>query len=131
MLKQEAEVIQATGKEVKLKVISPQTCRHCQLNFFGFCGGERIISLESKINLKEGQKVQIGLKEKKADLLNVFVFLAPAVIFVLSLFVFLRGLGEALSFFLSLSFVFGYFFLLKIIFYKKKLFQPFILESYD
>ena len=77
-------------------------------------GKEKLVIDACGFPLKAGDKVEVGIEEKKTLLASVIMFLAPGALFVLSLIIFKKQ-GEVLSFFLALLMLCIYYGIMKIL----------------
>ena len=108
MFKETVDVIDSSGNKVEIKFNKRKMCSCCRM--YNICGrGEGTLIIHNPgLSLKEGDKIQIAIDEKKTLLANIIIFLIPTIIFMACLVATQRK-GEAVSFFLALGAVFIYY----------------------
>lgn len=102
MFKEVVEVTEVIGNQARIVFKKRKMCDCCRMSYF--CGrGESTLLIDSYgFLLDKGDKIEIGVDEKKTFLASFLVFLLPAIIFVAGLIVF-GDKGELVSF--SLAFL--------------------------
>lgn len=128
MLKEIVEVVSVIDKKIKIRFTPRVTCSCCK---FGLLCGKGNVELDidrKDFYLEKGNKIEVGMEEKKSLLINSIVFLVPVIIFILSLYSF-RKRGEFLSFIIAVFLVAGYYLTVKLILKDKKYFHLQILRK--
>ncbi len=101
MFKETVDVIEACDSKIKIKFTKKEMCSCCKLSDLCGMGQETLILDNDQIILKTGDKVEIGIEEKKTLLASLIMFFMPSLLFVSSLVIF-KSHGEALSFSIAL-----------------------------
>lgn len=114
MFKEAVEVVEVREDKVKIKFIKKETCSCCKLSHICGMGEEKLVIDACGFTLKAGDKIEVGIEEKKTLIAGIIMFLAPGALFVLSLIIFKRQ-GEVLSFFLALLMLCIYYGVMKIL----------------
>lgn len=117
MLKEEAKVINASQNKATVKVTRQKMCSCCPISEFCLSTEQTLTIDNVNLKLAEGDKVEIGIEDKKNFLAGLFAFLAPCFIFVTILIVFKKS-GELNSFFLAILAIIVYYLILRV-FLKK------------
>lgn len=89
MLKECVEVVGVKGREVKVRFDKKAMCSCCRYSFL--CGkGQEDISIENTqgLEIKVGDKIEVGIQEKRSMLAALILFLFPMIIFLICLIVF-------------------------------------------
>ena len=101
MFKETVEVVDAWENKVKIKFTKKEMCSCCKLSHICGMGKEQLVIDNCGFSLETGDKIEVGIEEKKIHIAGLIMFLIPGTLFVLSLIVFKKQ-GEALSFFLAI-----------------------------
>ncbi|MCK4519804.1 MAG: SoxR reducing system RseC family protein [Candidatus Omnitrophica bacterium] len=101
MFKETVEVVEAWEDKVKIKFTKKEMCSCCKLSHICGMGKEKLTIDACGFVLEAGDRIEVGIEEKKTLLASVIMFLAPGALFMLSLIVFKKQ-GEFLSFLLAL-----------------------------
>ncbi|MCD6539990.1 MAG: SoxR reducing system RseC family protein [Candidatus Omnitrophica bacterium] len=109
MLKKKAKVVAKEGNKLVLSFEREGGCVGCR-NFFCKVGQGKL-TVKAKGDFKIGEEVELRIRSSSFFLLTILTFLVPSLLFILVL-VFLKNLGVFLSFLLSISILFIYFFFL-------------------
>ena len=98
MITEIVEVLEAKNNQIKIKLNRRPTCSCCRLN--SICGkNEEILTIERQdFLLNKGDRIEIGIEEKKTVFACVVTFLIPAIIFIAALLVFSKKISEVKSF---------------------------------
>ncbi len=115
MITEIVEVVKTSKDKITVKFLRKPMCANCKLHFV--CGKESndLVDIENtSLVLNKGDKVEIGIEEKKSLLISCLIFLVPVALFVAILVAF-NGLGELISFALAVIALFCYYFLMRII----------------
>lgn len=112
MFKETVEVIEVWGDKAKIKFTKKENCSCCKASHVCGMGKEKLTINSYNFNLKVGDKIEVGIEEKKTLLASLVMFLIPGTLFMLSLMIF-RQRGEALSFLLALLILCTYYITVK------------------
>ncbi len=118
MFREEVEVVDITSTEVGIKFIKRAMCSCCR--FSSLCAKEGEIMHIPKGNflIKKGDRIEIGIEEKKTLLASIIMFFIPVCVFMFGLFIF-RVYGELLSFLFALGITSFYYLIIRGVFKKK------------
>ena len=119
MFKEIVEITDITNDQVKVKFNKQKMCSCCR--YLSICGGgeeEVLIQNRQDLALTKGDKIEIGIEERKTVFAAFLLFLFPGLIFLLFLILF-KGLHQFLSFFIAILAVFLYYLSMKGILRKK------------
>jgi len=118
MFKEAVEVVEVSGDKARIKFTKKKMCSCCKFSYV--CGKpQEELTLDSQgFSLKKGDRIEIGIDEKKSLLAGLITLFVPSVIFVLSLIAF-RKAGELPSFFLAILLVCVYYVVVKLILKSK------------
>ncbi|MDD3297153.1 MAG: SoxR reducing system RseC family protein [Candidatus Omnitrophica bacterium] len=113
MAKETVEVVGIHGDKIEVAFPKKAMCSCCRIN--SLCGQNKDLLMIGRPSwpVAIGDKLQVDADEKKAFLSGSLLFLFPAGLFLISLFVF-RFFGDLGSFLLSLAIVFTYYLALRI-----------------
>lgn len=114
MLKEIVEVAQVLDDKVKVRFTKNSSCSCCRVSFICHQAQDTLLLDGQGFSLKEGDKIEVEIDERKTMLANLIVFLLPVIIFISSLILF-KNYGEAMSFFLAMSSVCIYYVIVKVI----------------
>ena len=115
MVKKEVVVIEVLGRKAKLSLDRSKMCGCCSNMFCGVKNRYVITAdIPDSLQLKENDKVEIGIDSRVSLLSGVMIFLLPSVLFLAGLYLF-RGTGVIISFLTGIALVSVYFFGLKLI----------------
>lgn len=119
MITEIVEVADVISDKIIIKFSRKSTCANCKLG--SFCGKEKddLVSIDKQsFELKKGDRIEIGIEEKKSLLISSLIFFIPIVIFIILLTVF-RQFNELTSFTIAVSALFCYYLLVKVITKRK------------
>ena len=118
MFKEVVEVIKVQGNLVTIKFTRKQACSKCPTSYICHRNKDQTMQINSQgLDLKPGDKIEIGIQERKSILASLLNFFFPALLFVLSLIIF-KGRGELNSFLTALVVLVVYFIIVKLILRK-------------
>jgi len=117
MYKECVKVEEVSTDRVRIKFEKNKMCSCCRMG--GVCAkGEDTLTIDGcGFSLKSGDKIEVGVEEKKTFLAGIAMFLLPAVIFISNLIVF-EHKTELVGFSLALGSVCIYYIALKIVLKK-------------
>ena len=119
MFKEVVDVIKVQDSKVTIKFTRKQAWSKCPTSYICHKNKDQTIEIDSQgFNLKPGDKIEIGIQEKKTILASLIKFFIPALLFVVSLIIF-KGRGELNSFLYALGVLIVYFVVVKLILRKK------------
>jgi len=113
MFKEVVEIIGKKENKVKVKFKRTSVCSHCKLNFLCSRDSQFIVDDDPSLDLRVGDKIEVGMEEKKSLLVSLIMFFVPALIFIFTLF-FFRGQSPFKSFFIAIVFLGLYYLILRI-----------------
>jgi len=93
MFKEIVEVIDAWENKVKIKFTKKEMCSCCKLSHICGMGKEQIVIDNCGFSLETGDKIEVGIEEKKMHIAGLIMFLIPGTLFVLSM-IFFKEQGE-------------------------------------
>jgi positive regulator of sigma E activity len=111
MIKREAIVVAAEDGTFTVEAARDKMCGCCS-NMFCGVKKEGRLKLKSPLDLKAGDRVELGLRSSIVVGFSLLIFFLPCLILIGGIYAF-KGLGPAGSFFLSILDVGLYFILLK------------------
>ena len=119
MFKEVVDVIKAQDSKITIKFTRKQACSKCPTSYICHKNKDQTMDINSQgFSLKPGDKIEIGIQEKKTILASLINFFIPALLFVASLIIF-KGRGELNSFLGALVVLAVYFIVIKLILKKK------------
>lgn len=118
MFKEEVEVVDVAPTEVGIKFIKRVMCSCCRFSSLCAKEGEVIHIPRGDFLVRKGDRIEIGIEEKKTVLASIIMFFIPVCVFVFSLFLF-RVYGELLSFLLALTATSLYYLIIRGVLRKK------------
>ncbi len=130
MHKEIAEVVKVTEDKVFLKVEKKAMCSCCRIA--PVCSKKQGIFeiAKSSLNLKEKDRVEVGVKSRNILQAIFIMFIFPLSLFVVST-VILQNRGELVSFFLALSVMVLYYVVVKAFLPKTKKFNIEVLRKIE
>ena len=101
MIREVGEILEVKQNKIKVHLERKKSCTCCR--YSNICSGHNDFFLENRsgIGLEKGDKIEVGVEEKKTFILSLMIFFAPALILIVTLFVF-REKPEFLSFFFAI-----------------------------
>ena len=111
MIKKEAVVVAVKDGDLVIDAAKDKTCGCCS-NMFCGAKKENHIKLKNSLDLKAGDRVELGLESYVILGLSVLMFLMPSLMFIGGIYGF-KAAGPVLSFFLSILGVMIYFIALR------------------
>ncbi|UCC94812.1 MAG: SoxR reducing system RseC family protein [Candidatus Omnitrophota bacterium] len=119
MLKEIVEVVTASENTIRIKIQKQKMCSCCRYSALCGKGSEEImLSNNGKNRLQKGDRIEIGIEEKKNIFAALLLFFTPAVIF-LACIIFFPSTQEYNRFLIGLLAVATYYALIKIILKKR------------
>jgi positive regulator of sigma E activity len=120
MFKEIVEVVEVLEDKVKVRFSKQKMCECCSYSSLCHQGRDEITipCNNRKVVLKKGDRIEIGIEEKKTIIASFFLFLMPGIIF-LSFLVIFRSQQEFISFLLAILAVFAYYLTVKVIMRRK------------
>lgn len=119
MHKEIVQVVTATKDKVEVKFQKTAACSCCRLTHLCKSTEETLLVDNPGLNLATGDKVMLGIDQKKTFLAYLIIFLIPITIFLSGLII-LRNKGELLSFLLAFLGVCIYYIITKLILRKQE-----------
>jgi len=119
MHKEIVQVVTTDKEKVEVKFQKTAACSCCRLTTLCKNTEETLLVDNPGLSLAAGDKVILGIDQKKTFLACLIIFLIPSAIFLSSLII-LRNRGEALSFLLALLGVCIYYIITKLILRKQE-----------
>lgn len=114
MLKETVEVAEIKNSKVAVKFTRQGSCSSCQASHICNVDKQQTLLVDNPgLNLNKGDKVEVGIEEKRNLLAILIALLIPAGLFVAALIVF-KSRGEFMSFFLAMLVLFVYYFIVKV-----------------
>jgi len=118
MFKEIVNVIESWDNKVKIRFTKKEMCSCCKLSDLCGMGEETLILNNDQLTLEAGDRVEIGIEEKRTLLASLIMFFMPSLLFVSSLVVF-KSRGKLLSFSIALLTLCIYYICVKLILRKK------------
>jgi len=118
MITETVEVIDTTEDKIIVKFSRKPMCANCK--FGSACGkdNEDLIEIENTaISLQKGDRIEVGIEEKKSLFISCTIFLIPIIIFV-GLLILFKNLNELLGFAIAVLALFCYYLAVRIIIKK-------------
>jgi len=119
MLKEIVEVAEVWPGEAVVKFTRQPMCLCCK--YASFCntkGNDTTVINSRGFILQKGDRIEIGIEEKRTVFAACFTFLVPVLIFVAALFIF-KPLGEGKSFLVAMMILVFYYYFIRFVFRKK------------
>jgi len=118
MFKEIVNIIEVWDNKIKVKFTKKEMCSCCKLSDLCGMGEETLILDSNQLSLETGDRVEIGIEEKRTLLASLIMFFIPSLFFLTSLVIFRRH-GELLSFSIALLTLCLYYISVKLILRKK------------
>lgn len=118
MFKKEGRVIEVCSDKVTVEFMRRGMCDCCHNYFCSIKDKGHYVTLDKTMDLKEGDIVEVGIKDNWILFFIFFVLFIPCIIFILSLYYFYH-LGVIKSAFFSFLVVILYWVILKITLIRK------------
>lgn len=117
MFKEIVEVVTKQGDKLKIKFEKTAMCSHCR--FTSLCSSQEIITIDDKpdLDLKAGDRIEVGIEESKTFWVSFAIFFIPAIIFIIAVVVF-KNWGVIKSFSLGILFMVVYYIIVRIVLKK-------------
>jgi positive regulator of sigma E activity len=115
MITEIVEVVDTAKNKTIVRFSRKPMCANCK--FSSACGkdADDLVNIENvSIALKKGDRIEVGIEEKKSILVSCLMFLIPMIIFVVLLVIF-KHLNELLSFTIAVSVLFCYYLVVRLI----------------
>jgi positive regulator of sigma E activity len=121
MFREIVEIVEKQNGRLKVRFKKSILCSCCRFNFL-CSNSQQSLSLEddSNLNLRVGDKIEIGIEERKQLLSSLILYLFPAIIFLATLIVSKKFLKELETFFVGIVSIAIYYLLIRIIMKKLK-----------
>ncbi len=118
MLREIVEVVDVFLTDVAIKLIKKPMCSCCRYSSLCIREKEFIRIPKGNFSLQKGDRVEIGVEEKKTIIASIVMFLIPACIFILSLFLY-RNRAELVNFFLAIGITLIYYLIVRLLLKKR------------
>ena len=100
MFKEIVEVVDVRGSDIRIAFQRRKTCDSCKISHFCNSGKDTLLIRACGFILQRGDRIEIGVDEKRTVQASFLLFLLPAAIFVGCLIVFAKQ-QEHISFLLA------------------------------